>query len=206
MKARGDRYGSEVASEGRQPRYFLQKPSGELIFVSEVKEEGYPSSNLFIGFGPTLRKVHIDKKMMMRDGGTTILGTAIGELTVPTPWEPKAAPVWTTPSGKEISLVKLDPSRASFDEKANFVTVRKLDSFGLLSELSAKEVLRQMKISTPTLARILVVVPNDHGFYVSTPTSFEQLSILMEALYDLGVPRASSVWFEQGMMGISWVR
>ena len=116
-----------------EPRSLLQRPDGAMLYLSQDAnyvgvhaKPGQAFMHLFMGRPPTLTRVLFgpEDALLYRDGGTTVIKTALGVLCVPTPWQPELRPKWTSSSGAVTDLTKLDPAAYQISERGSTATIR----------------------------------------------------------------------------------
>ena len=101
----------------RKLEYLFRLPDGRHIYVSADKlNYSYESFKFFIGEPYKMVAVQIKEVSRLRDGGTTDIVTAEGELHSPTPFRGDEAATWTDKQLEKVKLKKLDPTQFEIKE------------------------------------------------------------------------------------------
>ena len=103
----------------RKPEYLFRTKHGQYIYVSADKlEYSYESFKLFYGVAGAMKQIPVTDVVRYRDGGTTYVKMADGDLYSPTPFNKKEKATWL---GQEVE--KLDPKDFNITEVGDTATV-----------------------------------------------------------------------------------
>jgi hypothetical protein len=113
-----------VIQGGRRCEYLFQlmEDRGRLLYVSSVAGGDYDTFRLFLGIAPQLLAVPIDDVTRYRDGGTTVMNTAVGILVAPAQQHDEE-PTWMVEDDENVDLVPLDPDQYMISETEPHVTI-----------------------------------------------------------------------------------
>lgn len=116
-------------TDNRRCEYLFQSVEERalVLYVSSIPGEGYKAFRFFLGPVPRLAVVSISRVRRIRDGGTTVIETSEGTLSVRAPQRNEKSVWWPVGSVSEeegIELVPIDSEGYIIHETSQFVTVQ----------------------------------------------------------------------------------